>query len=69
MALSDGLFRWLNDFHVDLVSVPGLEEVTLNEHRGIIAAVKSRNPDTAAQAVADHLTRASDLYRTAHRRS
>lgn len=69
MALSDGLFRWLNDFHVDLVSVPGLEEVTLNEHRGIIAAVKSRNPDTAAQAMADHLTRASDLYRTAHRRS
>jgi DNA-binding FadR family transcriptional regulator len=66
MALSDALFRWLNDFHVDLVSVPGLEQVTLDEHRGILAAIRSRNPDAAALAMADHLSRASELYRTAH---
>ena len=62
-ALSDALFRWLNDFHVDLVSVPGKERLTLAEHRGIIAAIASGDPEAAAAAMRDHLTRANDLYR------
>jgi DNA-binding FadR family transcriptional regulator len=66
-ALSDALFRWLNDFHVDLVSVPGAENLTLAEHREIIAAIGSGNPDRAAAMIADHLNRANDLYRKAAR--
>ncbi|MEY4983067.1 MAG: hypothetical protein RIR62_1333 [Pseudomonadota bacterium] len=62
-ALSDALFRWLNDFHVDLVSVPGKERVTVAEHRGIIAAIGTGDPGTAADAMRGHLTRANDLYR------
>lgn len=62
-ALSDALFRWLNDFHVDLVSVPGAEQLTLAEHRGIIEAIGSGSPDRAAATMADHLNRANDLYR------
>jgi DNA-binding FadR family transcriptional regulator len=62
-ALSDALFRWLNDFHVDLVSVPGKEALTLAEHRGIIAALATGDPDAAARAMRDHLTRANALYR------
>ena len=62
-ALSDALFRWLNDFHVDLVSVPGKERLTLAEHRGIIAAIGTGDPEAAAAAMRDHLTRANDLYR------
>jgi DNA-binding FadR family transcriptional regulator len=62
-ALSDALFRWLNDFHVDLVSVPGKEALTLAEHRGIIAAIATGDPETAARSMRDHLTRANDLYR------
>ena len=62
-ALSDALFRWLNDFHVDLVSVPGRERLTLAEHRGIIEAIATGDPETAATAMRDHLTRANDLYR------
>ncbi len=65
MALSDALFRWLNDFHVDLVSVPGLEKVTLAEHRAIIAAIRTGSADTAAAAMSDHLNRANELYRRA----
>jgi DNA-binding FadR family transcriptional regulator len=64
-ALSDALFRWLNDFHVDLVSVPGKERLTLAEHREIIEAIASGDPDAAARAMRDHLTRANDLYRKA----
>ena len=62
-ALSDALFRWLNDFHVDLVSVPGKERLTLAEHRGIIAAIATGDPEAAATAMRDHLTRANELYR------
>lgn len=67
MALSDAMFRWLNDFHVDLVSVPGLEKVTLAEHRAIIAAVRTGSAEAAASAMSDHLNRANELYRRATR--
>jgi len=62
-ALSDALFHWLNDFHVDLVSVPGAEQLTLAEHRNVIDAIQLRSPDKAEAMMADHLNRANDLYR------
>jgi DNA-binding FadR family transcriptional regulator len=62
-ALIDALFRWLSDFHVDLVSVPGLEQLTLAEHDLILAAIARGDPDAAASAMADHLLRANALYR------
>jgi GntR family transcriptional regulator, sialic acid-inducible nan operon repressor len=65
-ALSDALFRWLTDFHVDLVAVPGLEHLTLQEHRVIVDMIASGNPDRAAAAMTDHLTRANALYRRPH---
>jgi GntR family transcriptional regulator, sialic acid-inducible nan operon repressor len=68
-ALSDALFRWLTDFHVDLVSVPGLEQVTLSEHRGIIEAIQTGNADRAAEVMANHLNRANELYRKSNMRN
>ncbi len=62
-ALIDALFRWLNDFHVDLVSVPGLEQLTLAEHQDILAAIARGDPTAAGTAMGDHLMRANDLYR------
>ncbi len=66
-ALIDALFGWLDDFHVDLVSVPGLERLTLHEHRGILDAIAKGDVDGAATAMADHLLRANDLYRQSNR--
>lgn len=63
-ALSEALFRWLSDFYVNLVSVPGKEALTVSEHRTIIEAIASGDPATAADAMAHHLTRASELYRS-----
>ena len=65
-ALIDALFRWLSDFHVDLVSVPGLEELTLAEHREILAAITRADAEGAARAMGDHLMRANELYRQSH---
>lgn len=67
-ALSDALFRWLSDFHVDLVSVPGLEQLTLQEHRDIIEAIRSGNAERASSMMGDHLERANELYRQSHLR-
>jgi GntR family transcriptional regulator, sialic acid-inducible nan operon repressor len=63
LAVSDGMFRWLSDFHVALVSFPGLETLTLTEHRGILDAIRAGSPDQAAQAMSEHLIRANALYR------
>jgi GntR family transcriptional regulator, sialic acid-inducible nan operon repressor len=62
-AVSDAVFRWLKDFHVELVTVPGRESLTVAEHRDIIAAIRTRRPDRAAAAMAQHLNRANALYR------
>ncbi len=66
-ALIDALFRWLTDFHVDLVSVPGLEQLTLAEHRDILDAIARGNAEAAGAAMGDHLMRANELYRQSHR--
>ncbi len=62
-ALIGALFGWLTDFHADLVAVPGLERLTLQEHRGILAAIAAGDAEAAGAAMADHLLRANAQYR------
>lgn len=61
-SLSASLFDWLANFHVDLVRKPGLEQLTLDEHAAIIAAIEAGDPDRAGREMADHLNRANTLY-------
>ena len=65
-ALCEAIFRWLTDFHMDLVHVPGLEQLTLDEHEAILAAIAMQDSTQAARAMGDHLTRANELYQRAH---
>ena len=60
--LSQALFAWLARFHFDLVRKPGLEQLTLAEHRQILEAIERGQPDEAARLTADHLNRANNLY-------
>jgi DNA-binding FadR family transcriptional regulator len=62
-AVSEAIFRWLSDFHVDLVRFPGLEKLTLSEHQAVLDAIVSKDAAQAASAVRDHLLRANELYR------
>ena len=64
--LSQALFAWLSQFHFDLVRKPGLEQLTLAEHRGILEAIERGEPDEAARLTADHLNRANKLYNQAN---
>ncbi|HSM39770.1 MAG TPA: FCD domain-containing protein, partial [Afifellaceae bacterium] len=68
VSLCEALFNWLAQFHIDLVSRPGLENLTLAEHREILAAIEKGDPETAAKAMRDHLYRANRLYHQKHRR-
>ncbi len=61
-SLSEAIFSWLTHFHVDLVRKPGLEKLTIEEHRGILAAIAKGDPKAAAKKMSDHLYRANALY-------
>jgi len=57
------VFDWMARFHSHAVLSSGLERLTLEEHDTIFAAIAAGEPDRAAQAMKDHLTRANALYR------
>ncbi|WP_176559492.1 transcriptional regulator NanR [Rubellimicrobium roseum] len=59
------VFDWMARFHSRAVHSSGLERLTLDEHEAIVAAVAAGDPERAARAMQDHLTRANALYRQA----
>ncbi len=65
-AVSEAMFGWLADFHTGLVSAPGREQLTLDEHQEILGAIADRDPARAAKTMRDHLTRANGLYDRNH---
>jgi GntR family transcriptional regulator, sialic acid-inducible nan operon repressor len=62
-AVSQAIFEWLAEFHIDLVSVPGAEDLTVREHARIVEEIERGDADRAAAAMRDHLRRANALYR------
>jgi DNA-binding FadR family transcriptional regulator len=62
-AVSRGIFNWLSGYHMASVSVPGREDLTLQEHGEILAALEAHDPHAVEGAMRRHRTRASDLYR------
>lgn len=64
-ALSEAMMGWLGEFYIDLLRVPGAEHLTLSEHRAILDAIAANAPGAAEKAMADHITRANELYRQA----
>lgn len=65
-SLSFALFNWLAHFHAHLVRKPGLEKLTLAEHRAIIESIEAGDPEAAGCRMADHLNRANALYHQDH---
>jgi DNA-binding FadR family transcriptional regulator len=62
-AIVEALFRWAGEYYQTIVRAPGAEHVTLAEHLALFNAIAARDPDAAARAMHEHLTRASALYR------
>ena len=62
-AAVEGMLAWLGTYYHSLVRAHGAETLTLQEHQRIYDAIAAGQPDEAAQAMSDHLNRASALYR------
>lgn len=64
-AIVEALFHWASEYYQTIVRAPGVESLTLAEHQRIVEAIAARDPEAAAQAMHEHLTRANALYRRA----
>ena len=62
-ALVEAMFGWLCVYYVQLVRLEGAEDLTIAEHRRILEAIASAQPDDAAGAMQDHILRGNALYR------
>ena len=61
-AIVEALFDWASEHYVSSVIASGAETVTLSEHQRILDAISRGDPEAAAQAMTEHLTRSSALY-------
>jgi len=65
VAVSQAMLEWLGQFYGQLVRHPGAEDMIFSEHKAILERIEARDPDGAAKAMTDHLTRANLRYRLA----
>ena len=61
-SVVDAVFDWLSEFHVSAVHRPGLEELTIREHREIVDAIEAGRAVASHRAMTRHLNRANALY-------
>jgi DNA-binding FadR family transcriptional regulator len=65
-AVSTAMFKWLSESHRDyernLLGVPELEELTLEEHEAIFKCISKGDATGAAQSISDHILRINKLY-------
>lgn len=62
VAVSNGMLNWLANFHTSILHWAGNEQVTLEEHTRILAAIRDRDSHTAVAEMRAHLDRAGSLY-------
>jgi GntR family transcriptional regulator, sialic acid-inducible nan operon repressor len=63
VAVSQATSQWLMQYRRDLIQLRGAQNVTIAEHRRILERIARRDAAGAAEAMADHLTRANEAYR------
>ncbi|HON01117.1 MAG TPA: transcriptional regulator NanR [Acidobacteriota bacterium] len=61
-AVSEALLQWLFERYPSLLRVPGLDDLTLQEHAEILRAVASGDEQSAGEAMLRHLTRSDPRY-------
>ena len=61
-AAVSGMLVWLTRFKTDMVVVKGAEQLTIEEHKLILDAIRNNDAEAAGAAMGRHLTRANALY-------
>ena len=67
-AVSEAMLQWVFELYPRLLRVPGTEELTVKEHRGIVEAIAKADEEGAVRVLTEHLTRANPLYSRAARK-
>jgi DNA-binding FadR family transcriptional regulator len=62
-AVSRAMLQWLSRYHVGLLRWQGHEDITLREHREVLARIVAGDAEGAAEAMRAHLRRSSGTYR------
>lgn len=62
IAVSQALLQWVFELYPRLLRVPGVEDLTLQEHETVLNAIEAHDEDRAARALAAHLLRSNPLY-------
>ena len=65
-ALSQAMFKWLSghhiDYHQNLLGVPELEALTIQEHQEIFDQIARKDPDGASRKISEHILRVNKLF-------
>lgn len=61
-AAVSGMLVWLTRFKQDMVVVKGAEQVTIEEHKLILDAIRNKDAEAAGASMQRHLSRANALY-------
>jgi GntR family transcriptional regulator, sialic acid-inducible nan operon repressor len=62
VAVSQALLQWVFELYPRLLRVPGVEDLTLQEHETMLNAIAAHDEDRAVRALASHLLRSNPLY-------
>lgn len=62
IAVSQALLQWVFELFPRLLRVPGVEDVTLQEHEAVLDAIAAQDEDRAVRALTAHLLRSNPLY-------
>ena len=62
VAVSQALLQWVFELYPRLLRVPGVEDLTLQEHESVLNAIAAHDEVRAARALAAHLLRSNPLY-------
>lgn len=62
IAVSQSLLQWVFELFPRLLRVPGVEDITLQEHEAILDAIASKNEEAAVRSLAAHLLRSNPRY-------
>ena len=56
------VFNWLSLYHAHLLGVPGLEDLTLQEHEIIFNKIIEKDAEGASKQISDHILQVNELY-------
>ena len=56
------VFKWLSQYHTNLLEVPGLVDLVLQEHESIFKKIVEKDAEGASKLISEHILQVNELY-------